>query len=108
MFSTPSYRLDLQYCCELNYMFGLVVNAAAQCGYSVDRVDNFNYTISLSTSMSATSWGENIVVTMGILPDGRTGITFVSTSNMGSGKRAVKQNQKAIETLVNMINNYLR
>ena len=103
-----SFRADLQYSYELNYVFGVVVQAAQQCGFSVDRADNFNYIINLSKGMSLMTWGENICVTMGIIPDGRTGVTIVSSSNLGTEIGARKQNQKNVENLVNMINNYLR
>ena len=108
MFSDKSFRVDLQYAYELNYVFGVVVQSAQQCGFGIDRADNFNYIINLSKGMSLWTWGESIDVTMGVLPDGRTGVTIISRSNLGTEIGARKQNQKNVEMLVNMINSYLR
>ncbi|MBQ8966997.1 hypothetical protein [Ruminococcus sp.] len=103
-----SFRADLAYSYELNYVFGVVCQAGQQCGFSIDRADNFYYIINMSNSMNLWTWGESITVTMGLLPDGRTGVTIVSNSNMGTEFRARKQNQENVQKLVNMINNYLR
>ena len=102
-----SFRVDLQYSYELNFMFDLVCRSAAMCGFSVDNVDRFNYMINLSKGMSLWTWGENINIAMGILPDGRTGITIVSSPNLGTEIGSRKQNQKNVETLINMINSNL-
>lgn len=103
-----SFRADLQYAYELNYVFGVVVQAAQQCGFTVDMADNFRYIINLRKGMSWWTWGENITVTMGLIPDGRTGVTIVSRPNLGTEIGARKQNQKNVEMLVSTINNYLR
>jgi hypothetical protein len=44
---------------------------------------------------------------MGVIPDGRTGVTIISQPNLGTEIGARKQNQKNVEMLVNMINQYM-
>ncbi len=107
LFSDKSCRVDLAYRYDINYVFNAVGYAAQMCGFTIESVDNQNYIINLKKSISLFTWGERVYIAMGVIPDGRTGVTIVSQPNLGTEIGARKQNQKNVEMLVNMINQYL-
>ena len=107
LFSDKSCRIDLAYNVELNYVFNAACRAAQLCGYKIENCDNYNYMIYLSKGMSLMTWGEQVTVAMGVIPDGRTGVTIVSQPKLGTEIGAKKQNQKNVEMLANMLNSVL-
>lgn len=107
MFSDKSFRADLAYNYELNYVFDAVFRAAQMCGFRVENADRYNYMIYISKGLSLWTWGERLTVAMGVIPDGRTGVTIVSQSKLGTEIAARRQNRKNVEKLVNMINQTL-
>lgn len=107
LFSDKSCRLDLAYSADLNYVFNAACRAAQMCGYKVENCDNYNYMIYLSKGMSMLTWGEQVTVAMGVIPDGRTGVTIVSQPKLGTEIGARKQNQKNVELLATMLNQLL-
>ncbi|WP_028505262.1 hypothetical protein [Ruminococcus sp. FC2018] len=107
LFSDKSCRVDLAYCRDINYVYNAVGYAAQMCGFKIESADSRNYTINLRKSISLFTWGERVYIAMGVIPDGRTGVTIVSQPNLGTEIGARKQNQKNVEMLVNMINQYM-
>lgn len=103
MFGNSSYRADLIFRCDLNTLFGAVLQAAPAVGFKVTNADNVNYVISLSKGMSLFTWGENITVSMGVCPDGSSGLTIVSSSKLGTEIAAGSQNRKNAELLANQL-----
>ena len=107
LISDKSCRVDLAYCRDINYVYNAVGYAAQMCGFNIELADRNNYIINLSKSISLFTWGERIYIAMGVIPDGRTGVTIISQPNLGTEIVARKQNQKNVEMLVNMINQYM-
>lgn len=102
-----SFRVDLAYNYELNYVFSTIYRAAQACGFNIEGADNNNYMLYLTKGMSMFTWGEKLYVAAGILPDGRTGVTIVSQPKLGTEFGARKQNQKNVELFVTMLNQML-
>ena len=107
LFSDKSCRIDLAYNVELNYVFNAACRAAQLCGYKIENCDNYNYMIYLSKGMSMLTWAEQVTVAMGVIPDGRTGVSIVSQPKLGTEFGARKQNQKNVELLASMLNQLL-
>lgn len=107
LISDKSCRVDLAYSRDINYVFNAVGYAAQQCGFKIESVDSCNYTITLKKSISLLTWGEMVYVAMGVIPDGRTGVTIISQPKLGTEIGARRQNQKNVELFVNMINQYM-
>lgn len=102
-----SFRVDLAYNCELNYVFSTVYRAAQACGFNIEGVDSSNYMLYLTKGMSMLTWGERLSVAAGVLPDGRTGVSIISQPKLGTEFGARRQNQKNVELFVTMLNQML-
>ncbi len=98
-----SYRIDLAFGYDLNTVFGAVLQAASPAGLSVVNYDTVNGIINLSKGMSLFTWGESITVMMGVIPDGRTGLTIISSPNLGTEFAARSQNRKNAEALADQL-----
>ena len=98
-----SYRIDLAFGYDVNTVFNAVLQGAPTAGFSVVNYDTANCIINLSKGMSLFTWGESLTVMMGVIPDGRPGLTIISSSNLGTEFAARRQNQKNAEALANQL-----
>lgn len=92
-------RADLAFPYNLPDVFNMVIQIAPLFGMSLIVADNVNNLIRLEKGISFTTWGENIVVYLGVLPDRRTGVTIVSSSKLGTEITARKHNQQHVNDL---------
>ncbi|MBR1764859.1 MAG: hypothetical protein IJ746_05645 [Ruminococcus sp.] len=103
LFGDKSYRIDLAFGCDVNTVFNAVLQGAPAAGFSVVNTDPANGVINLTKGMSLWTWGENITVYLGVLPDSRTGLTIVSAPKLGTEFGASSQNRKNAEQLANQL-----
>ena len=100
---------------EQNYVYNYDVNAAldavmrtgAQLGLRVVHLDRYEYKVQFSNGISLFTWGEKINVSVGVLPDGRTGVHIESVSNLGVELAAKSRNEKNVLEFVNTLNYFL-
>ncbi|MCR5141064.1 MAG: hypothetical protein K6C68_00830 [Ruminococcus sp.] len=96
-------RADLAFPYNLPDVFNTVVQIAPILGMTVKFADSMRNTIHLSKDMNLITWGENITVYLGILPDRRTGVTIISSSKLGTEIGARKANFANVTELSNAL-----
>ncbi len=96
-------RADLAFPYNLPDVFNTVVQVAPIMGMKVKLADNVQNVIHLDKGFSMFTWGENITVYLGVLPDGRTGVTIVSSSKLGTEISARKANYANVTELSNAL-----
>lgn len=92
-------RADLAFPYNLPDVFNIILQSAPVVVLTLVGADNVNNIIRLSKDINLTTWGENITVYLGVLPDGRTGVTIISSSVLGTEIMARKHNQKHVDDL---------
>lgn len=100
---------------EQNYVYNYDINACldavmrtgAQRKLKVKAADRNAYKVVFSTGMSLTTWGEKVHVALGVLPDGKTGISIASVSNLGTEITAKSRNEKNVREFINTLNTFL-
>lgn len=92
-------------------VFDAIINVAQKMkGFKVKSSDLLLGRIVLSTSASATSWGEAIPIQLSELDGDKTAISITSKSNTGvlAGGAITKKNEQNVETLLGNVSNYLQ
>lgn len=103
-FESKNARADMAYPYHIDNVFDAALAAAQNCRMSIVSADRFNHVIYISKTMSFWTWGESINVYLGVLADGRTGLTVVSSSCLGFEIAAKSQNQKNVQEFLNALN----
>ena len=83
------------------------MRTGAQLGLWVVHLDRYEYKVQFSNGISLFTWGEKINVSVGVLPDGRTGVHIESVSNLGVELAAKSRNEKNVLEFVNTLNYFL-
>lgn len=89
-------------------MFDAVLDCALFCGFKVDKVDEKNFVVVFSREKNMVTWGEKITVKLDITSNGRTAMTAISRSNLGTEIGAREQNQENVERFVNVLDSLLK
>ncbi|MCO5259857.1 MAG: TM2 domain-containing protein [Crocinitomicaceae bacterium] len=78
-------------------------------GFKIKSSNKLTGVISIQTGVSATSWGENITLSLDEISDNKTQITVTSSSKTGilAGGAFTPKNQANIDLIVNNIGAYL-
>lgn len=92
-------RADLAFPYNLPDVFNTIIQTAPMLGMDLGAANNVTNTIILNKDISLTTWGEHITVYLGVLPDGRTSVTIISSSNLGTEITAKKHNEKNVNDL---------
>lgn len=79
-------------------------------GFKLKSNNDLTGTITLSTGVSATSWGENINLSLDDVSENKTKISITSSSKTGllAGGAFTPKNQANIDLLVNNVSAYLQ
>jgi hypothetical protein len=83
------------------------MRTAAQLKLKLCDSDRNNYRVQFSNGISLFTWGEKLNVSMGVLPDGRTGVNITSVSNLGVELMAKSKNEGNVLKFVNTLNMFL-
>ena len=67
------YEQNYVYNYDINAVLDAVMRAAAQVKLKLKKADRAAYKVKFSTGISLFTWGEEVFVTLGVLPDGKTG-----------------------------------
>lgn len=88
----------------------VLIVAQKMKGFKVKDSDKLLGRIVLSTSASATSWGEAIPIQLTEIEEGKTLIAIVSKSKTGvlAGGAITKRNEQNVEVLIKNISNHLQ
>jgi hypothetical protein len=88
----------------------LITVATKMKGFKINKSDELLGRVNLSTSASATSWGESIPVQLNEIADNRTQINIVSKSKTGilGGGAITKKNEQNVELLISNVSNLLQ
>lgn len=92
-------------------VFEATINVAGKMkGFKVKSSDKMLGRVVLSTSLSATSWGEAIPIQFNEIEGGKTQISITSKSHTGvmGGGAFTKKNEQNVEILISNISNYLQ
>ena len=102
-----SYQQSYAYNYDINSVFDAVMRTASQLKLKLCDSDRNAYRVQFSNGISLFTWGEKLNVSMGVLPDGRTGITIASVSNLGCELAAKSKNEGNVLKFVNTLNLFL-
>ena len=89
---------------HIDNVFDAALAAAQNCKMSIVGADRQNHVIYISKPMSFWTWGESLNVYLGVLADGRTGLTVISSSCLGIEIAAKSQNQKNVQQYLDALN----
>ena len=92
---------------DINYVLDAVMRAASQNKLKLKSADRANYRVQFSTGWSLFTYGEKVNVTLGVMPDGQTGVHIASVSNLGTEIAAKSRNEKNVFQFVNALNVFL-
>ena len=101
------YEQNYVYNYDINAVLDAVMRAAEQVKLKLKKADRAAYKVKFSTGMSLFTWGEEGFVTLGVLPDGKTGGNIRSSSNLGTEIAAKSRNESNVLKLVNALNTFL-
>ncbi|MBQ6169579.1 MULTISPECIES: hypothetical protein [Ruminococcus] len=102
-----NYEQNYVYNYDINAVLDAVMRAAAQVKLKLKSADRAAYRVKFSTGISLFTWGEEVYVTLGVLPDGKTGVNIRSSSNLGTEIAAKSRNESNVLKLVNALNFFL-
>ncbi len=92
-------------------VFDAIITVAKKMkGFKINKSDDFLGRINLSTSVSATSWGESIPIQLNEIAENRTQINIVSKSKTGvlGGGAITKKNEQNVELLISNVSKILQ
>lgn len=93
---------------HIDNVFDAVMRTGQVLNLSVTFANHAAYRVEFSKGPSLTSWGERIVIVMGILPeDGRTGLCIVSTSSLGTEIGGRGRNERNVNEFISALNQFL-
>ena len=96
---------------EKEQVFNAILEVVNQMsGIKIKSSDPLLGRITLSTSVSATSWGESIPIQLTEMDGNKTQISIVSKSKTGvlAGGAFTKKNEQNVELLLNNVSNFLQ
>ncbi|HNZ98352.1 hypothetical protein [Ruminococcus sp.] len=102
-----NYEQNYAYNYDINTVLDAVMRAGAQVKLKFKGADRAAYKVKFSTGLSLLTYGEEVFVTLGVLPDGRTGVNIRSSSNLGTELAAKSRNESNVLKLVNALNTFL-
>ena len=101
------YEQNYVYNYDINYVLDAVMRTGSALKLKLKKADRAAYKVQFSTGLSLLTYGEKVNITLGVLPDGKTGVNIASVSNLGTEIAAKSRNEGNVLKFVNTLNTFL-